>query len=112
MITVGNSENVPSTSYFELNIERYINGQEALLNRLICIVTKYTIELILTFFSQTGFNPVWDEELIFPLSCPELAFVRFTVWDQDPIGRDFIGQRTLTMGSLKQGIKIIPLYQC
>nr|XP_039250231.1 uncharacterized protein LOC120327925 isoform X2 [Styela clava] len=61
---------------------------------------------------DNGFNPVWNEELFFPLSRPELCFIRFTVWDQDPIGRDFIGQRTISMRNLKQGYRHIHLSNC
>ncbi|XP_016119111.1 1-phosphatidylinositol 4,5-bisphosphate phosphodiesterase eta-1-like, partial [Sinocyclocheilus grahami] len=38
---------------------------------------------------DNGFNPVWEETLSFTLHMPEVALVRFLVWDHDPIGRDF-----------------------
>ncbi|TRY96330.1 hypothetical protein DNTS_021829 [Danionella cerebrum] len=44
---------------------------------------------------DNGFNPVWEETLSFTLHMPEVALVRFLVWDHDPIGRDFVGQRTI-----------------
>lgn len=51
----------------------------------------------------TGFNPVWEETLTFTIHMPEIALVRFLVWDHDPIGRDFVGQRTLAFSSLVPG---------
>ena len=39
----------------------------------------------------------------FTISYPELAFVRFEVWDSDPIGRDFIAQRTVALNSIASG---------
>lgn len=40
---------------------------------------------------------------MFTVHMPEIALVRFLVWDHDPIGRDFIGQRTLAFSSLMPG---------
>ncbi|XP_012589982.1 PREDICTED: 1-phosphatidylinositol 4,5-bisphosphate phosphodiesterase eta-2 [Condylura cristata] len=53
---------------------------------------------------DNGFNPMWEETLVFTLHMPEIALVRFLVWDHDPIGRDFIGQRTL-LGS-ERGVQV------
>ena len=30
-----------------------------------------------------GFNPMWEETLVFTVHMPEIALVRFLVWDQD-----------------------------
>lgn len=46
---------------------------------------------------------MWEETLVFMVHMPELALVRFLVWDHDPIGRDFIGQRTLALSSMMPG---------
>lgn len=46
---------------------------------------------------------MWEETLTFTVHMPEIALVRFLVWDHDPIGRDFIGQRTVTFSSLLPG---------
>lgn len=51
-----------------------------------------------------GFNPVWEETLSFTLHMAEVVLVRFLVWDHDPIGRDFIGQRTVAFTSLMPGL--------
>ncbi|XP_047247734.1 1-phosphatidylinositol 4,5-bisphosphate phosphodiesterase eta-1 isoform X3 [Girardinichthys multiradiatus] len=58
---------------------------------------------------DNGFNPVWEETLSFTLHMAELALVRFLVWDHDPIGRDFIGQRTVAFSSLMPGYRHVYL---
>ncbi|XP_072442396.1 1-phosphatidylinositol 4,5-bisphosphate phosphodiesterase eta-2a isoform X2 [Chiloscyllium punctatum] len=58
---------------------------------------------------DNGFNPMWEETLVFTLNMPELALVRFLVWDHDPIGRDFIGQRTLAFTSMMPGYRHVYL---
>lgn len=46
---------------------------------------------------------MWEETLTFTVHMPDIALVRFLVWDHDPIGRDFVGQRTVTFSSLVPG---------
>lgn len=46
---------------------------------------------------------MWEETLVFNIQMPQIALVRFQVWDHDPIGRDFIGQRTVAFTSLMPG---------
>ncbi|XP_066547208.1 1-phosphatidylinositol 4,5-bisphosphate phosphodiesterase eta-2a isoform X2 [Amia ocellicauda] len=58
---------------------------------------------------DNGFNPMWEETLVFTLHMPELALVRFLVWDHDPIGRDFIGQRTIAFISMMPGYRHVYL---
>ncbi|XP_078523892.1 1-phosphatidylinositol 4,5-bisphosphate phosphodiesterase eta-1 isoform X3 [Lissotriton helveticus] len=58
---------------------------------------------------DNGFNPVWEETLTFTIHMPEIALVRFLVWDHDPIGRDFVGQRTVTFSSLMPGYRHVYL---
>ncbi|KAJ6658760.1 hypothetical protein lerEdw1_019681 [Lerista edwardsae] len=58
---------------------------------------------------DNGFNPMWEETLIFPLYMPEIALIRFLVWDHDPIGRDFIGQRTISFISMMPGYRHVYL---
>ncbi|XP_035295235.1 1-phosphatidylinositol 4,5-bisphosphate phosphodiesterase eta-2 [Cricetulus griseus] len=58
---------------------------------------------------DNGFNPMWEETLVFTLHMPEIALVRFLVWDHDPIGRDFIGQRTLAFSSMMPGYRHVYL---
>lgn len=40
---------------------------------------------------------------MFTVHMPEIALIRFLVWDHDPIGRDFIGQRTIAFSSMMPG---------
>ncbi|XP_052340136.1 1-phosphatidylinositol 4,5-bisphosphate phosphodiesterase eta-2-like [Oncorhynchus keta] len=58
---------------------------------------------------DNGFNPMWEETLVFTLHMPELALVRFLVWDHDPIGQDFIGQRTIAFNSMIPGYRHVYL---
>ncbi|KAG7260948.1 hypothetical protein CRUP_038491 [Coryphaenoides rupestris] len=58
---------------------------------------------------MAGFNPMWEETLVFTLHMPELALVRFLVWDHDPIGQDFIGQRTIAFNSMMTGYRHVYL---
>ncbi|XP_055970289.1 1-phosphatidylinositol 4,5-bisphosphate phosphodiesterase eta-1 [Sorex fumeus] len=58
---------------------------------------------------DNGFNPVWEETLTFTVHMPDLALVRFLVWDHDPIGRDFVGQRTVPFSSLAPGYRHVYL---
>lgn len=46
---------------------------------------------------------MWEETLVFNIQMPQIALVRFQVWDHDPIGRDFIGQRTVAFNSMMPG---------
>ncbi|KAM5163968.1 1-phosphatidylinositol 4,5-bisphosphate phosphodiesterase eta-1 [Mantella aurantiaca] len=58
---------------------------------------------------DNGFNPVWEETLTFTVHMPEITLVRFLVWDHDPIGRDFVGQRTVAFSSLLPGYRHVYL---
>ncbi|XP_060690142.1 1-phosphatidylinositol 4,5-bisphosphate phosphodiesterase eta-1 [Hemiscyllium ocellatum] len=58
---------------------------------------------------DNGFNPVWEEIITFTIHMPELALIRFLVWDHDPIGRDFVGQRTVPFSALMPGYRHVYL---
>ncbi|NXI93265.1 PLCH2 phosphodiesterase, partial [Psophia crepitans] len=58
---------------------------------------------------DNGFNPMWEETLVFTVHMPEIALIRFLVWDHDPIGRDFIGQRTIAFSSMMPGYRHVYL---
>ncbi|XP_015743367.1 1-phosphatidylinositol 4,5-bisphosphate phosphodiesterase eta-2 isoform X2 [Python bivittatus] len=58
---------------------------------------------------DNGFNPMWEETLVFNICMPEITLVRFLVWDHDPIGRDFIGQRTIAFTSMMPGYRHVYL---
>lgn len=65
------------------------------------LITEWTVCNCLR--GHSGFNPMWEETLVFNIQMPEIALVRFQVWDHDPIGRDFIGQRTIALTSMMPG---------
>ncbi|KAF3689993.1 Inactive phospholipase C-like protein 2 [Channa argus] len=54
-----------------------------------------------TVVDDNGFNPMWEETLVFNIQMPQITLVRFQVWDRNPIGRDFIGQRTVAFRSYR-----------
>ncbi|XP_057182829.1 1-phosphatidylinositol 4,5-bisphosphate phosphodiesterase eta-2a isoform X7 [Triplophysa rosa] len=58
---------------------------------------------------DNGFNPMWEETLVFTLHMPEIALIRFLVWDHDPIGQDYIGQRTIAFNSMLPGYRHVYL---
>ncbi|KAK2861967.1 hypothetical protein Q5P01_001500 [Channa striata] len=58
---------------------------------------------------DNGFNPMWEETLVFSIQMPQIALVRFQVWDHNPIGRDFIGQRTVAFRSMMPGYRHVYL---
>ncbi|XP_026867081.2 1-phosphatidylinositol 4,5-bisphosphate phosphodiesterase eta-2a isoform X3 [Electrophorus electricus] len=58
---------------------------------------------------DNGFNPMWEETLVFTVQMPEITLVRFLVWDHDPIGQDFIGQRTIAFNSMMPGYRHVYL---
>lgn len=62
---------------------------------------KFYIPIL--YHSLSGFNPMWEETLVFTLHMPDIALIRFLVWDHDPIGQDFIGQRTIAFNSMIPG---------
>lgn len=62
--------------------------------------------------NSTGFNPVWEETITFTLTFPNLAIFRFVVWDEDPVGRDFIGQVTMPFPSIMEGMNFKKLSCC
>ncbi|EDO28962.1 predicted protein, partial [Nematostella vectensis] len=67
--------------------------------------SKYRTKTVI----DNGFNPVWEETMVFLLNFPDIALVRFVVWDEDPIGRDFIGQMTLPFQSIMPGFRHVHL---
>jgi Ca2+-dependent lipid-binding protein len=58
---------------------------------------------------DNGFNPSWNEEFKFTVNCPELAFLKFTVKDQD-FGKDqLIGQFTIRFENIREGYRHVKL---
>ncbi|KAF7639855.1 Phosphoinositide phospholipase C [Meloidogyne graminicola] len=59
---------------------------------------------------NNGFNPVWNENMSFPLACPELAILRFCIKDFDSTSRDeFIGEFSVPVQSIRPGYSHVRL---
>jgi len=62
---------------------------------------------------DNGLNPVWTEDnsFDFDVLCPENAFLRFAVYDQDQIfgEANFLVQHTIPLVCVKQGVRAVPL---
>ncbi|XP_065069326.1 1-phosphatidylinositol 4,5-bisphosphate phosphodiesterase zeta-1-like isoform X1 [Rhopilema esculentum] len=58
---------------------------------------------------NNGFNPVWNEDLSFSVKVPELALIRFAVYDSDLGSDDFLAQFTAPLSCLNQGYRHIRL---
>ncbi|XP_014676437.1 PREDICTED: 1-phosphatidylinositol 4,5-bisphosphate phosphodiesterase delta-4-like isoform X2 [Priapulus caudatus] len=53
---------------------------------------------------DNGFNPLWDETFKLKIQMPELALVRFTVYDYDVRSKnDFVGTYTLPFTCMQEG---------
>ncbi|CAB4041294.1 1-phosphatidylinositol 4,5-bisphosphate phosphodiesterase delta-4-like isoform X1 [Paramuricea clavata] len=59
--------------------------------------------------NNNGFDPYWNETFQFRVINPEMALVRFAVYDQDVGKDDFIAQFSLPFTSMKQGYRQIAL---
>ncbi|KAI8909348.1 PLC-like phosphodiesterase [Powellomyces hirtus] len=61
--------------------------------------------------SNNGFNPMWKEEFKFVISDPQLALLRFTIFDMDvALTSDLIGGWSVPVMSLEQGYRHVPVY--
>ena len=58
---------------------------------------------------NNGFNPIWNHEFKFLVNCPELAFVRFKVMDDDLGNDDEIGWYTIRFENILPGYRHIQL---
>eukprot|EP00105_Crassostrea_gigas_P024834 XP_011445225.1 PREDICTED: 1-phosphatidylinositol 4,5-bisphosphate phosphodiesterase gamma-1 isoform X4 [Crassostrea gigas] len=61
---------------------------------------------------SNGLNPIWKDNNsgIFDLICPEMALIRFVVYDEDTFGEpNFVGQATYPVTCLKSGYRSVPL---
>ena len=60
--------------------------------------------------NDNGFNPDWNDSFHFKVQNPELAFLRFVIYDVDIFGdSSFIGQYTVPVRCLRTGYRSIPL---
>ena len=53
---------------------------------------------------DNGFNPLWNETFKFTVNCPELAFVKFTIKDEDIGKNQLIGEYTIKFENMKHGM--------
>ncbi|KAJ3294649.1 1-phosphatidylinositol 4,5-bisphosphate phosphodiesterase delta-4 [Borealophlyctis nickersoniae] len=61
--------------------------------------------------NNNGFNPMWQEEFKFIINEPEMAFLRFDVYDTDSfVSDDFLGCYVIPVRSLEEGYRHVPLY--
>ncbi|XP_053383997.1 1-phosphatidylinositol 4,5-bisphosphate phosphodiesterase eta-2-like isoform X2 [Mercenaria mercenaria] len=63
-----------------------------------------------TVVKNNGFKPIWNEDLIFDVEVPELALVRFVVYDSDRYVDDFIGYYVVPFNSIVEGYRHFPLF--
>ncbi|XP_018494683.1 1-phosphatidylinositol 4,5-bisphosphate phosphodiesterase gamma-1 [Galendromus occidentalis] len=60
--------------------------------------------------SDNGLNPVWNETFLLDVANPELALLRFVVFDVDMFGDpNFLGQATYPILCLRTGYRSVPL---
>ncbi|XP_052801173.1 1-phosphatidylinositol 4,5-bisphosphate phosphodiesterase delta-4-like isoform X2 [Mya arenaria] len=59
---------------------------------------------------NNGFKPFWNETLEFEIDVPELALVRFAVYDSDRYVDDFIGYYVVPVNSIVEGYRHFPLF--
>ena len=55
--------------------------------------------------NDNGFNPVWNEDFEFLINCPELAFLKFVVKDEDVGSDDLLGYFFIKFDCMKKGFK-------
>ena len=56
--------------------------------------------------ADNGLNPFWNETFVFDICCPDLALLRFIVYNEDMFGDpNFLGQGTYPINCLRTGIQ-------
>ncbi|KAJ3144692.1 1-phosphatidylinositol 4,5-bisphosphate phosphodiesterase delta-4 [Geranomyces variabilis] len=61
--------------------------------------------------SNNGFNPTWNEEFRFLVTDPDLALLRFSIYDMDvKLTNDLVGSYAIPVQSLEQGYRHVPVY--
>lgn len=53
---------------------------------------------------NNGLNPIWNEDFKFIVCCPELAFVKFSVKDDDFGKNSLVGYYTIRFENIRNGI--------
>lgn len=56
-------------------------------------------------------EPIWeDEEFEFPIRVPDIAVLRYEVWEHDRMyPDDFVGQACLPVSEIRSGIRVVAL---
>ncbi|OTF69417.1 1-phosphatidylinositol 4,5-bisphosphate phosphodiesterase-like protein [Euroglyphus maynei] len=58
--------------------------------------------------NDNGLNPYWNQSFVFSVRCPQLAFIRFTVCDEDVFGEPTqIGHGTYPLMAIRQGFRCV-----
>lgn len=52
---------------------------------------------------NNGLNPIWNEDFKFVVNCPELAFIKFTVKDDDFGKNSVVGSYTIRFENIRTG---------
>ena len=64
----------------------------------------------LSFSDDNGFNPCWFESFEFNIGNPDIALIRFLVYDEDYFGDPkFLSQATYPIPCLRKGYRSIQL---
>ena len=60
--------------------------------------------------ADNGLNPIWNETFVFDITVPDLALIRFVVYDEDMFGDpNFLGHGTYPIKCLRRGFRSVPL---
>ena len=60
--------------------------------------------------NDNGFNPDWNDSFDFQIHNPDLALLRFVIYDVDIFGdSNFIGQYSVPVRCIRHGYRSIPL---
>lgn len=60
--------------------------------------------------TDNGFDPRWEHRFKLVISRPDVALIIFEVWDQDPVGREFIAAAAFPVQGLRPGLRWVPLW--
>eukprot|EP01117_Protostelium_nocturnum_P011946 TRINITY_DN4370_c0_g1_i2.p1 TRINITY_DN4370_c0_g1~~TRINITY_DN4370_c0_g1_i2.p1 ORF type:complete len:1078 (+),score=361.84 TRINITY_DN4370_c0_g1_i2:54-3287(+) len=73
-------------------------------------ISMDTQEKVTNSFHDNGFNPNWNEELVFQLTVSELAVLVIKVENKDKLGATKIGHFSIPVHCIRTGYRILPLW--